>query len=304
MLLPGEVLAVRFTDVGWTPYFAVAAAVVVDVGGQMSHEFGIPCVVDTGDGSERLRTGSACGSMEPLATSWPWTEPQRKKDLMRVLVTGATGVFGRALCERLSGRGDHVVAMARRAPERPIAAAEFRAGDVRDSSAVKDAVAGCEAVAHLAWAFAPLETRAATEELDVGGTRNVVEAMTATGCRRLVFSSSVLAYGAIPRGGRLLDEDEPLCPDPDHLYGTHKRMAEDVMFSADIDAVAVRAGVTAGRSSYDNTIHRFLSGPVLIDASDGDRAWQLVHPDDVGRPCAGSAPSCSRKRCQRARRRR
>ena len=52
-LEPGEVLVTAFTDTGWTPFFAYAAAVIVDTGGEMSHaavvarEFGIPCVVGT-----------------------------------------------------------------------------------------------------------------------------------------------------------------------------------------------------------------------------------------------------------------
>ncbi|MGH3556073.1 MAG: NAD-dependent epimerase/dehydratase family protein [Mycobacterium sp.] len=62
-LEPGEVLVAAFTDTGWTPFFAYAAAVVVDTGGEMSHaavvarEFGIPCVVGTLAGSKVLKTG-------------------------------------------------------------------------------------------------------------------------------------------------------------------------------------------------------------------------------------------------------
>ena len=62
-LEPGEVLVTAFTDTGWTPFFAYAAAVIVDTGGEMSHaavvarEFGIPCVVGTLTGSKVLKTG-------------------------------------------------------------------------------------------------------------------------------------------------------------------------------------------------------------------------------------------------------
>jgi nucleoside-diphosphate-sugar epimerase/phosphohistidine swiveling domain-containing protein len=62
-LQPGEVLVTEFTDIGWTPFFAYAAAVVVDTGAEMSHaavvarEFGIPCVVGSIVGSRALRTG-------------------------------------------------------------------------------------------------------------------------------------------------------------------------------------------------------------------------------------------------------
>jgi phosphohistidine swiveling domain-containing protein len=62
-LEPGEVLVTALTDAGWTPFFSYAAAVVIDIGGEMSHaavvarEFGIPCVVGSLTGSRALRTG-------------------------------------------------------------------------------------------------------------------------------------------------------------------------------------------------------------------------------------------------------
>ncbi|HEU0190155.1 MAG TPA: PEP-utilizing enzyme [Mycobacterium sp.] len=62
-LQPGEVLVAEYTDVGWTPFFAHAAAVVVDTGAEMSHaaviarEFNIPCVVGSLTATRSLRTG-------------------------------------------------------------------------------------------------------------------------------------------------------------------------------------------------------------------------------------------------------
>ncbi|MDI3315430.1 MAG: PEP-utilizing enzyme [Mycobacterium sp.] len=62
-LQPGEVLVAEATDTGWTPYFSYAAAVVVDIGAEMSHaavvarEFSIPCVVGSITASRMLRTG-------------------------------------------------------------------------------------------------------------------------------------------------------------------------------------------------------------------------------------------------------
>jgi pyruvate,water dikinase len=62
-LQPGEVLIAPFTDPGWTPLFAVAAAVVTDLGGVLSHgaivarEYGIPAVVNTRHATARIRTG-------------------------------------------------------------------------------------------------------------------------------------------------------------------------------------------------------------------------------------------------------
>jgi len=62
-LQPGEVLVASTTNVGWTPLFPRAAAVVTDVGGSLSHaaivarELGIPAVVGCGDATIRLKTG-------------------------------------------------------------------------------------------------------------------------------------------------------------------------------------------------------------------------------------------------------
>ena len=62
-LLPGEILLASTTNVGWTPLFPRAAAVVTDIGAALSHaaivarELGIPAVVGCGDATMRLKTG-------------------------------------------------------------------------------------------------------------------------------------------------------------------------------------------------------------------------------------------------------
>jgi pyruvate,water dikinase len=62
-LQTGEVLVTTVTNIGWTPLFPRAAAVVTDIGAPLSHaaivarELGIPAVVGTGNATTRLRTG-------------------------------------------------------------------------------------------------------------------------------------------------------------------------------------------------------------------------------------------------------
>jgi len=62
-LQPGEILVTNTTNVGWTPLFPRAAAIVTDIGGALSHaaivarEIGIPAVVGCGNATMRLRTG-------------------------------------------------------------------------------------------------------------------------------------------------------------------------------------------------------------------------------------------------------
>jgi pyruvate,water dikinase len=60
---PGEVLVAAMTTPAWTPLFALASAVVTDVGGPLSHgsivarEYGIPAVLGTGSATRLLRSG-------------------------------------------------------------------------------------------------------------------------------------------------------------------------------------------------------------------------------------------------------
>ena len=62
-LTPGQILVARFTDPGWTPIFPLAAAVVTEIGGVLSHgaivarEFGIPAVVNVQKATQQIQSG-------------------------------------------------------------------------------------------------------------------------------------------------------------------------------------------------------------------------------------------------------
>jgi pyruvate,water dikinase len=62
-ILPGEILVAPFTDPGWTPYFMSASAIVMDMGGMLSHgsivarELAIPAVVNVGPATKIIKTG-------------------------------------------------------------------------------------------------------------------------------------------------------------------------------------------------------------------------------------------------------
>ncbi len=62
-LEPGEVLVCETTDPSWASLFLVASALVIDIGGALSHgaivarELGVPCVINTRAGTRSLRTG-------------------------------------------------------------------------------------------------------------------------------------------------------------------------------------------------------------------------------------------------------
>lgn len=136
--------------------------------------------------------------------------------MSRALVTGAHGFVASHLAKALLERGDAVRVLDRPAPREADvggerlsgldllgirAEVELAEGDLRDAEAVGAAVAGCEAVFHLAAQTivgvarsSPLETL----EVNVGGAWNVFEACRVHGVARTVFASSDKAYGSSP----------------------------------------------------------------------------------------------------------
>lgn len=95
---------------------------------------------------------------------------------------------------------------------------EYRVGDVRDGIAVREAFAGAATVFHLAALVAPFGPRHRYPEINVGGTKTVLEACLAARVERLVYMSSTIVYGIeCDRRGR------DGCLVPDHLSGELNR---------------------------------------------------------------------------------
>lgn len=110
------------------------------------------------------------------------------------MVTGSSGVLGRALVERLRGTGRHVIGMDSRVPS-DCAPDRFVCGDVRDPRAVADAVApGASVVLHCAAAL-PSNSAAEVASVDREGTRAVLSRADAVDVPRFVHVSSTAVYG-------------------------------------------------------------------------------------------------------------
>ncbi len=144
----------------------------------------------------------------------------------RVVITGASGFIGSAVVRAVQARGAVVVAVVEpQADARNLEGIDTERAvlDIRDPDAVRAACKGARFVIHLAavyrfWARDPK----IFYEVNVGGTLNVLDAVAAAGCERLVFTSTVGVLGlGKTRQGQPADETSRT--DIAHLFGHYKR---------------------------------------------------------------------------------
>jgi nucleoside-diphosphate-sugar epimerase len=204
------------------------------------------------------------------------------------LVTGATGLVGSHLVERLAAEGWRVRALVRD----PSAAgwvrelgAELHRGDVLDASSIARAAGGCDVIHHAAGAVAPRGGWEAFRRTNVEGTRAVVATAAKAGAR-LVHVSSVAVYGG--RRGGTVDEGAPGAPLPaDAHYARSKRESEAVAIDAHqrgkVWATALRPAVVYGRRDrqFVPRVAPLLQLGVVPLLDGGQTPLALVHAASV-----------------------
>jgi UDP-glucose 4-epimerase len=149
---------------------------------------------------------------------------------LTVAVTGPTGDIGISAVEALeqAPEVERIIGMARR-PFDPAAhgwtRTEYLQGDILDRDAVDALVADADVVVHLA--FIIMGSRDESARVNLQGTRNVFDATVAAGRpRRLVYTSSVAAYGYHSDNPVPITEDVPPRGSPEHYYSEQKAACE------------------------------------------------------------------------------
>jgi len=218
---------------------------------------------------------------------------------VKVLVTGGTGFIGGHLARALRERGDRVRVLARRpAPELTAQGLEVVQGDITDRAAVQAAVQGMDLVYHLAalrdrwgWPYSLYQA------VNVAGTRHLLEAAAAEGCR-FVHCSSVGV--ALYPGNRCIDETLPYHPaSSQRYYHQTKAQAERLVLErarrGEVAATVVRPVITYGPGDERGMVTRMmalLARGRFIPVGRGRNHVHLAYIDDVvqGFLLAGAKP--------------
>jgi len=208
----------------------------------------------------------------------------------RALVTGATGLVGSYIVERLRHDNWDVRALVRSpATWLESAGVACAKGDVLDSESFSRAANGCDVVFHTAAAVTTGGGWEAFRRLNVDGTENAIVA--AEGAKaRLVHLSSVAVYGPEARYQKSVktDEDMPLGPLPEQMfYARSKRESEARVMEAHaagrIWATAVRPDVIYGRRDrqFVPRIAKILTLGVAPSIDGGTTTLAMVHAANV-----------------------
>ncbi len=226
-------------------------------------------------------------------------------DRLTVAVTGPTGEIGQAVVAALERSRDvgRVLGMARRpfdSIEHGHRKLSYRRGDVLDRTAVDDLVKEADVVVHLA--FIIMGDAEESRKVNLEGSRNVFEAAVAAEAKRLVYASSVAAYGFHGNNPQPLTEEVPAHGSAGHYYSAQKAEVEALLAQtlkeSSTAAYVFRPCVVGGRDApmlidslpYTQISER-LPRPVLnlLDGvpilkpvlPDPGTPFQLVHHDDV-----------------------
>jgi dihydroflavonol-4-reductase len=210
---------------------------------------------------------------------------------MKVFVTGGTGFIGGHVVRQLRERGDEVVAWVRN-PEKgaSLAAlgAELRTGDLSDRAALAAGMEGCDAVIHGAAVYEvgiPKSERPAMYEANVVGTENTLGAALDTGIGKVVYVSTVGAFGNTH--GEVVDESyEHPAQSFTSYYEETKYEAHQVatrLIAEGLKCVIVQPGGVYGPDDHS------ALGKQMLDFLDGrmpfvpfaDLGMNMVHVEDV-----------------------
>ena len=207
----------------------------------------------------------------------------------KVLVTGSSGYLGSQTVAGLAARADlAVIALDVREPATRLPGVTYEIADIRAPEV--DAIVGRhrpDVVVHLASIVTPGKNsnRAFEYDVDVNGTRNLLQACVSHGVRRLIVSSSGAAYGYHADNPEWLTADDPVRGNDVFAYSCHKRLVEEMLADyrashPELEQIVFRIGTILG-PTVRNQITDLFEKPKILAIAGSDSPFVFIHDQDV-----------------------
>jgi nucleoside-diphosphate-sugar epimerase len=204
----------------------------------------------------------------------------------RILVTGASGFTGGHLCRRLAEAGYRVRGLVRdpaRCATLLDRGVEIVSGDLRDADSLHRAVKGIDVVYHVAAVYRQANiSRREMWEVNVNGTKYLLDASTQSGVKRFVHCSSMGVHGTIknPPG----NEETPYGPGDEYQESkvAAERLVRQYMDETRIQAVVFRpAGIYGPGDLRFLKLFRAIKRGRFIMLGSGRVNYHMIYIDDL-----------------------
>jgi dihydroflavonol-4-reductase len=211
---------------------------------------------------------------------------------MRALVTGTSGFVGSAVARRLAADGHDIRVLVRPTSDRRNLeglSVEIVEGDLAQPETLKPAVAGCDAVFHVAadYRLWVPDGGASMYRANVDGTRDLIRAACDAGVSRFVYTSSVAVLYPLPGTGIADETSVATVDDMISHYKKSKFLAEEEVMRLVRDESVPVVIINPSAPFGPRDIKPTPTGRIVLDAAKGrmpaylDTGLNAVHVDDV-----------------------
>ena len=185
---------------------------------------------------------------------------------MKIAITGGTGFIGRHLAGRLAAEGVEVVLLARSdRGELSLPGVRFVRSDLSDNAILREALAGCDAVAHCAGINREIGQQT-YNRVHIEGSRKVIEAAREVGVKKIALMSFLRAR-----------------PNCGSAYHESKWAAEELVRGSGLDYTIIRASMVYGRGDHmlDHLSHALHTFPLFAMVGFKEKGIRPLAIDDL-----------------------
>lgn len=209
---------------------------------------------------------------------------------MNIAITGIGGYFGQKILVELSkeNSAEKIIGIDIRGPQQKTTNFTFINSDIRNPDLSKYFEKNSiDTVLHLAFIVKPIQDQNRAYDININGTKNVLQACKKNSVKKIIVTSSGAVYGAHPDNPEFLTEDAPVRPNYDYYYCLHKheleRLCDEYKKENPQTIMTVFRPCNLYGKQVDDILSQSYEGKkiYLFRGFDPDR--QLIHEEDAVR---------------------